>query len=92
MVKLAKQHPKLQFIGVVTDRPTELAKIKVFRDRFKISYQIAHLTNDLLMLLPTRSVPQVIVYDRRGRLVGNIIGWTEATQAELTKLLKAAEK
>jgi len=81
----------LQVIGLNVGGPDDHPGIPEFVERLKINYKLGipepEMTN--LYMGSNNSIPQTIVFDRKGRIVKHFVGYDQATSAELERTVEA---
>jgi thiol-disulfide isomerase/thioredoxin len=75
-------------VGGDEDRPKVAEFVKSYRIQYTLGYPDTELVN--LFLGSNDSIPQTIVFDRRGRLVKHFIGYDRAMPAELEQAIQSA--
>jgi thiol-disulfide isomerase/thioredoxin len=75
-------------VGGSDDRPKVPGFVRDYRIQYPLGYPDAELVN--LYLGSNDTIPQTIVFDRRGRLVKHFIGYDKTLPAELEEAIQTA--
>lgn len=82
----------LSIIGLNVGGPEDRPKVAEFVRSYRIQYTLAYPDTELvnLYLGNNDTIPQTIVFDRRGRLVKHFIGYDKTMPAELEQAIETA--
>lgn len=91
MGELARKYPHgLSVISFAADGKANPTKLSAYIQQYKVTNPVIPMTNEHLgTFLPSnRSVPQMLVYDRKGQLIKVLLGWDENTKKNIETLLQ----
>ena len=82
----------LSIIGLNVGGPDDRPKVPEFVRAYRIQYTLAYPDTELvnLYLSNNDTIPQTIVFDRKGRLVKHFIGYDQTLPAELEQAIQSA--
>jgi thiol-disulfide isomerase/thioredoxin len=75
-------------VGGPDDRPLVPAFVRDYRIQYTLGYPDSELVN--FYMSDNDSIPQTIVFDRKGRLVKHFIGYDKSMPAELEQAIQSA--
>lgn len=75
-------------VGGAEDRPKVPEFVRSYRIQYTLAYPDTELVN--LYLSDNDTIPQTIVFDRKGRLVKHFIGFDQTLPAELEQAIQSA--
>jgi thiol-disulfide isomerase/thioredoxin len=80
----------LQIVGLNVGGEDDRAEVPAYAKEFSIKYQLGYPDDDLVTeyLSDDQSIPQSFVFDRSGKLVKRLVGYSENSGAELEKVIK----
>lgn len=79
-------------LGLATDQPDSAADVTSFVAKAGITYPVGFLTAEIMVYFLDRrnhGVPQMVLFGRDGKMAQRLIGWSEATAAELRSAIEA---
>ena len=94
LVELQNKYADLKVVGLHVGGEEDVPKVPAFVERLKINYVLAYPDNELsnVLLGNDNSIPQTIIFDRRGNPVKRFVGFDEIIQAELDEAIEQAMK
>jgi thiol-disulfide isomerase/thioredoxin len=80
----------LQIVGLNVGGEDDRAEVPAYAKEFSIKYQLGYPDDDLVTeyLSDDQSIPQSFVFDRNGKLVKRLVGYTESSGTELEEVIK----
>jgi glutathione peroxidase-family protein len=79
-------------LGLATDKPEEIEKVKAFMRKTKINYPVGFLTTEIVAYYADakdRGVPQMILFGADGKMAKRLIGWKDEISKELINNIEA---
>jgi thiol-disulfide isomerase/thioredoxin len=78
LASLQSQHKDLQVIGLHVGDDGDKLKVPEFADKLKINYTLAYPDNELMFALlgTDTAIPQTIVFDKNGKMLTKIVGFS----------------
>jgi thiol-disulfide isomerase/thioredoxin len=88
----AKYGDDLEIIGLHVGGDEDKPKVPEFVERLKIDYPLAYPEDALTSFIfgQDSAIPQTAIFDREGRLVKKITGFSEPIRAELDRAVETA--
>ena len=94
VAELYKTHRQKGFtvLGLATDSPDRAADVTSFAKTAGIDYPVGFMSAEVMVYFLDRrnhGVPQMVLFGRDGKMARRLIGWNEATGAELRAAIEA---
>ena len=81
----------LNIFGLATDREDDLASVRQFMTKAKITYPVGFVNNMVVAYYADshdHGVPQMILFGADGKMVKRVIGWNEKIGAEMKQAIE----
>jgi thiol-disulfide isomerase/thioredoxin len=93
VVEFYNQYNKrgLNIVGLATDKEEDLASVRQFMTKAKITYPVAFINNMVVAYYADshdHGVPQMILFGADGKMVKRTIGWNEKIGAEMKQAIE----
>jgi thiol-disulfide isomerase/thioredoxin len=82
----------LTILGLATDNQDRVADVQSFMGATKVNYPVGFLTSEVVayfMDSRNHGVPQMILFDAKGKMVKRLVGWSEKTGEELSAAIES---
>ncbi|NDD63638.1 MAG: TlpA family protein disulfide reductase [Acidobacteria bacterium] len=94
VAELYKTHRQKGFtvLGLATDSPDRATDVTSFAKTAGIDYPVGFMSAEVMVYFLDRrnhGVPQMVLFGRDGKMARRLIGWNEATGAELRAAIEA---